>query len=952
MDASRVWRPGTTQDALARGAVDVVLVLLAAGKGTRFGTAPKCVQPVRGKPLARHTVEAFVTATGGSIIALVGYQHEVVADALGPDVGCVRSENPTGGTAWAAYEAFAMPGLLERDPLVVLAMGDRIVPAGTFARLLAVHRGGSAEAALTLLTAEYLPPRQRGKGRIVRDDSGRVRRIVEQHDIEALPDSAESARLEALTEGNCPLYALRASTLHARLGVLTNGNAQGQFYLTDVVEALGADGAEVRTIITRPGDADYDLLCADVTRPADLGRLDEALRTFEAATVIESAANQLRAGRPVVQARAIGRQLQLLLDAADGPGSGFDPGAPVAIGVSGGRLRVAFMHPDMARFYGPAWQLAIGAGRPDGEEQIVMLVQAGADGWLRLVPREPAWREAADAVPFALVTAAADAARSGDDRPEGYEEFGTRLSEAVLRHLGYMDEAGLSIARNRGLPIPPPRRWVATNLRRPFPLVANAVASLWAAHGAAGQGAEGASNAGLRVLSTGAIPSGGFSSSSAMVVATLNALAALHELRLPPPELIRLACRAEYGTGVRAGALDQATAQTGRDGMGVLVSSNPREEYRVLATYPVPTDRIEILFPYAVPRDTEAWAWSWGLYAERPAPGRLTTGEWRKLTGKAAEIAVLLTGWPLAEDLFPRIQTELLTHGELSAAGRTWVADWLREVPLRIAQAALRSQLEERRAWLIEQLEVQRAHSVAGADADADAVIAGLVSGWRDPVLPGAMEPGVPLRAIVAYLFAEVIRNFRLIRHPEEWIACVRWSQRGDRCVRIDPGRLPSREQLETELPWERGRTGPARLALWLEAMGATWVDPEMGLDDASLACAGGPDLLRLEGGNFFRGLALIDLAEAMLHRAFGPEAVAVRVNAAGQGDFFQVHVDRQRADAEEVREFIRRAFYRRFGLAPVPEFVTVHPGGPALGLRLPDLAALRGVAHQLRRDT
>ena len=952
LNAQKVWRAGDAQPALARGGVDVVLLLLAAGKGTRFGTAPKCVQPVRGKPLARHTVEAFIAATGGAVIALVGYQHDVVAEALGAEVGCVRSENSTGGTAWAAYEAFAMPGLLARDPLVVLAMGDRIVPAGTFRRLLAMHRSGDRDAALTLLTAEYQPPRHRGKGRIVREAGGRVRRIIEQHDIDALADPGERERFEALTEGNCPLYALRASTLHARLGGLTQENAQGQFYLTDIIEALSAEGAEVRTITTRPGDADYDLLCADVTRPADLGRLDEAMEAFELATVVDEAVMKLRSDRPGVQARAIGRQLQLLLDTTAGPGQELDAGAPLAMGVSGGRLRVAFMHPDMARFYGPAWQMAIGAGRADGEEQIVVLAQETADGRLRLTPREPAWREASEVVPFELVTAAAvTAAAGGDPRAEVYEVFGTRLSEAVLRELGYVDEAELSRLRSEGRSLPSSARWVANNLRRPFPLVANAVASLRATHGPTREPGQAGEKPGLRVISTGAIPSGGFSSSSALVVATLNACGALDERGLAAPELIRLACRAEYGTGVRAGALDQTTAQTGRGGAGVLVSSHPREAYRVLATHPVPTDRIEILFPYTVPRDTDAWAWSWGLYAERPEPGRLTTSEWRKLTGKAAEIAAVLTQMPLAEDLFPRIQPDLLAHGELSATGRAGMAAWLRQVPVRITRAELRQRLDERRGWLIGELDAPSERSAETAAAEADGLIAGLLSGWRDPVLPGTAAAGVPLRAIVAYLFAEVVRNFRLIHHPEQWIECVRWSQRGDRCVVIDPNRLPPRDELEAGQPWERGVSGPARLSAWLEVLGATWVDPDAGLDDASLARMGGPDFFRLEGGNFFRGLALIDLAEAMLQRAFGEEAVAVRVNAAGQGDFFQVHIDRQRADADEVRGFIRRAIYDRFGLRPVPEFVTVHPGGPALGLRLPNLAALRRFADRLARE-
>ena len=63
-----------------------------------------------------------------------------------------------------------------------------------------------------------------------------------------------------------------------------------------------------------------------------------------------------------------------------------------------------------------------------------------------------------------------------------------------------------------------------------------------------------------------------------------------------------------------------------------------------------------------------------------------------------------------------------------------------------------------------------------------------------------------------------------------------------------------------------------------------------------------------------------------MLKRAFGQDAIAVRVNAAGQGDFFQVHVDTQLAQVHEVEHFIRRAFYRRFGLTPDLEFFEPHP--------------------------
>jgi len=174
-------------------------------------------------------------------------------------------------------------------------------------------------------------------------------------------------------------------------------------------------------------------------------------------------------------------------------------------------------------------------------------------------------------------------------------------------------------------------------------------------------------------------------------------------------------------------------------------------------------------------------------------------------------------------------------------------------------------------------------------------------------------------------------------------------SQHGDRSLEIVPDNLPGREEMETGLAWERGVTGPELLSLWLERHGAIPFDFNQGLDDAWLAPDNPPEFHRLKGTNFFRGLALIDLAEAMLKRAFGEDAVAVRVNAAGQGDYFQVHVDAQKAEPEEVKQFLSAAVYRRFGLAPEPQFVELHPGGGAVGVRLSRYDAVMQLVHRLR---
>jgi CTP:molybdopterin cytidylyltransferase MocA len=938
----------------------VVLVLLAAGRGTRFGPNPKCVQPVAGKPLARHSIDAFRELHPGPAVCVIGYQHEAVAAALGQDPVYVLSADPCGGTAYAAYEAFALPALRSANPRVVVAMGDRIVTAGILEQLLAAHGVGAGEAAATFLAARYIPPGHRGKGRVMRDALGRIVRIIEQRDIDALADEAERRRLDELTEANCPLYVCRAATLLRRLGDLTNANAQQQFYLTDLVEALGTAGEEVRAVTVAPGEEAYDLVCADVTRPEDLPRLEALIVTGRVdPPSIEAAAGAVEADRPPVQVAAIAGQIERLWATAVGATPPFRPAGPVGLGVVGGRLRIAFMHPDMVRFLGPAWQMPIGAGEPGGAEQILVVAQSTEDRRLHFFPTDPRYRESVDSLAGDGPESFPDAAVSD---VLAYEVFGTRLSETLLAALGYVSDGELDRCRAAGWALPPAWRWIRNNLRRPFPLIGNAIASLRTLCrgplGARVQSHLGPGGfRGLCLLATGSIPEGGFASSSALTLATENALNALFGLGLSEDVLVRVACQAEYGTGVRAGSLDQATEQKGRAGQGALISSNPRDNYRVLGTYRVPSDRFAVFFPYTVPRDIDAWRWSGGAYAESPQGPGLTAAEFRKLTGKAAEIAALLVEFPLDCDLFDPLETDLVSRGILGEGNRAWVAGILRALPQLIRRDDLRSRLAAERDWLAGELVRTREAVAPDAERIASLRIEALLSGWRDPVLRRATadgriveETGVPLRAIMAYLFAEVARNFRLIHEPDRWIHWVTWSQRGDRWFDLNPDRLPPRALLERTLDWEHAVTGPERLARWLHEYRATPFDYQRGLDDDALASQPPPALERLPGGNFFRGLALVDFAEALLHRAFGSEAVAVRINAAGQGDYFQVHVDTRLAPTAEVQRFLRAAFYGRFGLAPSPDFVTVHPGGGAASIRLERFDDLPRLARCLRR--
>jgi hypothetical protein len=918
---------------------------------------------VYGTPLVRHSIDAFRRFNPSPVICLVGYRAGEVMNALGQDNIYVQSDDPTGGTAFAAFEGLSVPDLLEWNPLLIVTYGDRIIPSSVFRHLYETHRSGEREADITFLTAQYEPPKNRGKGRVLRSQTGRALRIIEEVDIALEADGSARQALLEVTEGNCPLYAIRAATLHRHALGLTNNNAQAQYYLTDLIETISRERGDVRTITTTVADPEYDLLCSDVTRPMDLALLEGLLASargllFPEDLAVEEAAQAIIADRPAGQVASIARQLGDLMSAVAKEKLGFDPRRPIGIGISGGRLRIAFMHPDMVRFFGPAWQMPIGAGDEQGEEQIVVLLQSADDGRIQLFPISPKFRESIN-----FVLSDNDVMYPGEDVSDlhTYEVFGTRMSESLLLSLGYFSQDELEARRKKGQPLPPPSLWVGSNMRRPFALVGNAIASMRTLRsgslGAKVREHLGRDNfRGLRLVSTGDIPQGGFSSSSALTVATKNAINALWKIGIPPDMLVHLASQAEYGTGVRAGSLDQATEQKGRPGQGTLISSNPHDNYRIMGTYPVPADRFQIIFPYTAERDRSSWRWSWGAYGEGSDSGPLNTGETRKLTGKAAEIAALLTRLPLDTDFFKQIEDGLVGDGLLSREGRAWICSVLRQLPLLVKQEDLRRRLEANRDWHVGQLMAANDIDGHAAAQKTDAMMTSVLAGWRDPLLRRATpagsvieECGVPLRAMVAYLFGEVAKNFYLLHHSGEWIEYVTLSQRGDRSVEIDPEGLPSRKALEGELVWERGATGPERMNLWLDRHGATPFDFNQGLDDDALSPESPPEFHRLKGSNFFRGLALIDLAEAMLKKAFGQEAVAVRVNAAGQGDYFQVHVDTHQTPLSEVEQFIRTAFYRRFGLSPDPEFVEIHPGGGAVGLHLDRYDSLSQLIQRLR---
>jgi bifunctional UDP-N-acetylglucosamine pyrophosphorylase/glucosamine-1-phosphate N-acetyltransferase len=212
----------------------VSAVVLAAGEGTRMRSAtPKVLHALCGRPMLLHVLDALERLPLQKIVVVVGHAAEHVTKTLQEQlVGDVPvefveqpSQRGTGDAASVALTAFADDPDLE-DDLIIVAGDVPLLRAETLARLATEHR--HADAAASLLTARIADPT--GYGRVVRDDQGRVDRIVEQSD--GTPDELE------IDEVNPSIYCFRRSLLAPALRRLSPENAQGEYYLTDVVAVL------------------------------------------------------------------------------------------------------------------------------------------------------------------------------------------------------------------------------------------------------------------------------------------------------------------------------------------------------------------------------------------------------------------------------------------------------------------------------------------------------------------------------------------------------------------------------------------------------------------------------------------------------------------------------------------------------------------------------------------
>jgi bifunctional UDP-N-acetylglucosamine pyrophosphorylase / glucosamine-1-phosphate N-acetyltransferase len=203
-------------------------IVLAAGEGTRMRSSlPKVAHEILGVPIVRYVIDATRAAGVERVVTVVGHGADTVV-SLVPDSETVVQERQL-GTGHAV--SCARDALADYDGPVLVVAGDvPLVRPETLEHLLHVWSGSGS--ACVLLTTRFPDPA--GYGRIVRDDAGHVSAIVEHKDLSA--DQAD------ISECNVGIYCFDCRSLFASLSRISPANAQGEYYLTDVVGLLYEDG--------------------------------------------------------------------------------------------------------------------------------------------------------------------------------------------------------------------------------------------------------------------------------------------------------------------------------------------------------------------------------------------------------------------------------------------------------------------------------------------------------------------------------------------------------------------------------------------------------------------------------------------------------------------------------------------------------------------------------------
>jgi bifunctional UDP-N-acetylglucosamine pyrophosphorylase/glucosamine-1-phosphate N-acetyltransferase len=238
------------------------IVILAAGQGKRMKSdLPKVLQPLAGRPILSHVLDAAKTLQADAIHVVYGHGGEKVRQALTAEpVNWVLQAEQL-GTGHAVAQA--MPAIPDDHDVLILYGDVPLVRQPTLHNLL----GQCNQKSMAMLSVVLADPT--GYGRVVRDNASNVVRIVEQKDA--------NTKERAICEVNTGLMAVPAASLRKWLADLKNDNAQGEYYLTDIIVMAVRSGMKVNAVI-----APTEMEVLGVNDKVQLAQLEGALRAERA----------------------------------------------------------------------------------------------------------------------------------------------------------------------------------------------------------------------------------------------------------------------------------------------------------------------------------------------------------------------------------------------------------------------------------------------------------------------------------------------------------------------------------------------------------------------------------------------------------------------------------------------------------------------------------------------
>jgi len=246
--------------------MNVAAVILAAGKGTRMGSAngseiPKVMFRALDKPLVEYSMENIKKAGVEKVVLVVGYKQEVVRDYFQDKVEYAVQEEQL-GTGHAAM--MAKDNLKGKTDSVIVCYGDMpLYKPETIQSLLEKYE--QEKPTIAMLTVDFKDPEFWAFGRIIRDDEGYVKEIVEQKDC--TPEQLK------IVESNPGFYIFDSEWLWDNFDKLSTDNAQNEYYLTDMIKIASDQG---KKIIAVKVSSEEEVL--GVNTPEQLAQAEELLK--------------------------------------------------------------------------------------------------------------------------------------------------------------------------------------------------------------------------------------------------------------------------------------------------------------------------------------------------------------------------------------------------------------------------------------------------------------------------------------------------------------------------------------------------------------------------------------------------------------------------------------------------------------------------------------------------